>query len=774
MKKIILIVVIFCLSIEAKEQIVPNNYAWPLPSYKNAREMINAGQYSKAVFYINKTIDPPFPYGFEATNGFKIGFFYYKLLAEALDKNGRTWDNDVCFRSHTWHIYQLLNEPFNRPHEGDFGINSYNACLHALAYVPEKPKTKFAKKELAELYYWLGRANRNIGWNYDAENCFLYAKQLCPSNETMITKYCDELASLYFEQGDFTRAEEMLNYAMENTIQPSRDIFAAYAEVLFNNGKNEQAFDVLLDALSMYQLDAKRQENDPLMRAFKDRICLADEETIYLFYEVLGLQLSKIPAAPENEDLIVLVANERTLLTKVFDFLTREDDIKTIKDNIAAQKTAVQSIKDKSPLPSGEARRMPRGMLIEDIASLDTDEKNIDSFFNLAEWELNNGNPSNAMEIYFVIENTFTNDEIKKLEKDGYSGNFLFNEGLARAYKMQKPWMPFYENYGLSQKHYNEALKLSEKKGGLYNNLIRVAEIYWNLSLLVMGIDLKLAENYRAKALELFPKRNHNTHHEYYRLAKKFTDEKKYGEAIKVYEKWLTQFPFSNPEIYKNCGEIYFNQKDYRNAFKWWLIGVKKMRPFYWDSGLIPKVINEIPYATLKEAKEIQNAIHGMAERYPAKTDKLASVAQLISKSNSGLLAFEIKVKQYEEQQDSSVSNLWNEGLVRYKHPLYACKLGNYNEAAKIYCGKMFDEEYPEFNKKGCAAQYIEPLVDKLDCNHLKLYINSLKKRADMYRNQIGKGADRVNNMVAAIDKRVAELEKRLIDTRKKKKNNIF
>ena len=93
-------------------------------------------------------------------------------------------------------------------------------------------------------------------------------------------------------------------------------------------------FDVLFDGLIVTSINNTHIENDPVINTIIDRITLANDEEIYVFYEILGDMLGIITPKAGMEKSIAFIINERNLLTKIFDFLTCEDDLKRIKERI--------------------------------------------------------------------------------------------------------------------------------------------------------------------------------------------------------------------------------------------------------------------------------------------------------------------------------------------------------------------------------------------------------------------------------------------------------
>ena len=138
--------------------------------------------------------------------------------------------------------------------------------------------------------------------------------------------------------GDFETCLKIYKKLYERNLLKTGNDYAGYARLLFRTGKNKMGFDVLFDGLIVTSINNTHIENDPVINTIIDRITLANDEEIYTFYETLGDMLGIITPKAGMEKSIAFIINERNLLTKIFDFLTSEDDLKRIKDEIAVNR----------------------------------------------------------------------------------------------------------------------------------------------------------------------------------------------------------------------------------------------------------------------------------------------------------------------------------------------------------------------------------------------------------------------------------------------------
>jgi tetratricopeptide (TPR) repeat protein len=281
-------------------------HGWPLKSYLTAKKLKNndPGQAEKI---INEALQS-LQLDREAIPGYQYGFFYYSLLGKVLE---------------------LKNQ---RP----FALKPYRIASAYMSDVSSLTDTKPA----AELYCSLGRACRAVGWDFDAENYFLAALAVCTNDIDIWQNASVGLAELYINDGEFTRAATVLKDLFVKVPEPSRDAYGMYGKTLFYTGKPREGFSVLKEGLLFHPVPAGNAEKDPILSLYIDRLGEADETEVYEFYMALGTQLDMLEPIKKNEKTIAFVANERTLLTKLFDYITKEDDIKRIQERIAARNAA--------------------------------------------------------------------------------------------------------------------------------------------------------------------------------------------------------------------------------------------------------------------------------------------------------------------------------------------------------------------------------------------------------------------------------------------------
>jgi len=311
------------------------SFSWPDDSYIKACEMLKANKNKEAVDFLNKIMVPPFPFGFEPTpppyqstnslpkaeeekeaaclfynkypKRFKIGFYYYELLGQA---------------------YLYSNKP----------AEAFSTFFMSENYMPRKYKNAAESNLVARHYCNLSKTCEKLNRYADAESYCNHALTLCSSNDEVYAEILITRAVLMEKIGNFELCLKIYKELYGKNLLKNGEDYAGYARLLFRTGKNKMGFDVLFDGLIATSINNLQIENDPVINTIIDRITLASNEEIYVFYETLGDMLGIINLKAGMEKSIAFIINERNLLTKIFDFLASEDDLKRIKEEIAVNR----------------------------------------------------------------------------------------------------------------------------------------------------------------------------------------------------------------------------------------------------------------------------------------------------------------------------------------------------------------------------------------------------------------------------------------------------
>ncbi len=135
-------------SVPATNSITP--FSWPLPSYIEAQNLFSSGNPERAIQLLQEEMSGIFPFGFSATNGYKIYFYYYKLLGDAYSK-------------------------------ADKPVGAIDAYRLALAPVPYSTITN-SPIPYAKCLYGLGKQFMEINRCGDAEDVMIGALNLSSNN----------------------------------------------------------------------------------------------------------------------------------------------------------------------------------------------------------------------------------------------------------------------------------------------------------------------------------------------------------------------------------------------------------------------------------------------------------------------------------------------------------------------------------------------------------------------------------------------------------------
>ncbi len=285
---------------------VTNLPSWPTRAFAQAEQLV-AVNATNAAAVIARSLAPT-ALRAPARDGYPAGVFWYLLDTRALEQHDKT-------------------------------LEAFNAAAWAREYTPHRTNLSDVLP-WAEVYCAQGRTHRAIGWDQDAEAYYGAAQQLAVSNVAVWQECATALAGLALDSGDFARAERHLRDLFVRVERPTRAAYAMYAKTLFYSGKPHDGFDTLKECMTLYPLDAALVEKDPVFALYVDRLGEATETELCGFYDALGTQLELIPPVQGNEAALALCANERTLLTRLFPFLTKEDDMARIRAIISAKEAA--------------------------------------------------------------------------------------------------------------------------------------------------------------------------------------------------------------------------------------------------------------------------------------------------------------------------------------------------------------------------------------------------------------------------------------------------
>ena len=150
------------------------------------------------------------------------------------------------------------------------------------------------------------------------------------------------------------------------------------------------------------------------------------------------------------------------------------------------------------------------------------------------------------------------------------------------------------------------------------------------------------------------------------------------------------------------------------------------------------------------------------AARNPAVVDKVTEIANWLQKIDDPRVAFERELREAELRNDPGVSNLLQQALTRYQHPVYAEKLGDVRTLTAIYCAKLHAGGNLSLHDvmRPTAAERLDALycAGKMDHSAIRKYHAALKSRADELR---GGGVTKIEEHVQELDQRIAWLEQR-------------
>jgi len=383
LKKIIFIIAVFTFVSIGAEIKIEKSAAGLMETYNKASIMFSEGKVKEMVIFLEKEMRYPFPFDYEPMPepfqpSIKLPDICqkplpeniddsvkksYKILQEKAEKARKRYEKQVAKEKQEYitafrnifpagfkagfYFYQLLGRgymninPAVKGHVNtDMAAEAYNTFRYSEAYMPHEGytnKTTAAKLLGAKHYFNIAWACTTLNRDVDADKYCNYALTFCPTNDQTYAELSVILSLSAEKAGDFKAAAEIYKKLYERYFFKSGMDYIRYAKMLFRLGKERKAFKILDDGLIMTSVDSEDMKNDIVFNFMLERITLATDEEIFTFYQTLGDMLEIIKLKAGMEESVAYIIKERNLLTKIFYFLTNEEDLKRIRERIKSQ-----------------------------------------------------------------------------------------------------------------------------------------------------------------------------------------------------------------------------------------------------------------------------------------------------------------------------------------------------------------------------------------------------------------------------------------------------
>ena len=207
------------------------------------------------------------------------------------------------------------------------------------------------KEECKQLsYIQIAKSSMGFNKNLSAENHLTYV--INPTNNASDDILCEAvgaLAELYVKQGRYEAAYDAISLVLERVVYLPKSIMLQRADSCFWLNKNQEAFADLLAVLFSDDLNRKEPWNDPVLTLFLRRITRAEDRDVAALYDALGYQMNLIYSDKNLKksdvvDTISFYIGQRKLLCEVFPFLTKADDINSLRSEYEKDYINVQSL----------------------------------------------------------------------------------------------------------------------------------------------------------------------------------------------------------------------------------------------------------------------------------------------------------------------------------------------------------------------------------------------------------------------------------------------
>jgi len=329
--------------------------------YMKVLGMLQKNKGKEAVGYLNKIMEPPFPYtsfipapeyqhvkklieqleqgspgnlNGKARESFerKSKKLKEKLLAELTEKEQAFYKGFPKEFKVGYYFYELLGMGYlfsGKP------VEAYSTFLMSENCMPVKYANAESSRLAAHHFFNIGRTcGEMLNRNCDAENYCIYALELCSSNDAVWADILTTRTVILQKIGNYEQCAKIYKKLYSRNLLKTEINYVRYANVLFRLGRPREAFNILDDGLIMCSVQNNNIKDDLIINTILDRITLTTDDEIMRFYDTLGSLLGMLTPKSGMEKSIAFLINERSLLAKIFDYLTVENDLQHIKAEI--------------------------------------------------------------------------------------------------------------------------------------------------------------------------------------------------------------------------------------------------------------------------------------------------------------------------------------------------------------------------------------------------------------------------------------------------------
>ena len=378
----------------------------------------------------------------------------------------------------------------------------------------------------------------------------------------------------------------------------------------------------------------------------------------------------------------------------------------------------------------------------------------LEDVFNIAEVCLNRYESYRAAEIYKLILENVPQKELEKFRYDNCSGTFIANAGLCFAASYArwniKKAMLTNDIYYL---HGKQAYEIAVEKPGGCQNVYRFQKLLYALVEIAPAGKEKYIQHTReisnTKKVRIITKQVESIWLEFIR-----GNAKEAAASFNVIFDGNPQFHIS---VYKKAGLVSLELEDYRSAVKYWFAGLKLMWQRYLYGApreQIREIKNILPLLTTEEIEEFLEITRKIAARNPALAKNVSKIAEWMNVANDEQIQFELKLRGLENAQSDEYKAMLKEGIKKYKYPVYAEKLGDYNLSAELQCKRI-----QNCNEKFRLRYYMkrfEHIIDKIDNESLKKYRDVLKAKEETLKSK------NAGNLIDEMKLKIKEFSRRL------------
>lgn|GEM_PF-6942820 len=218
-------------------------------------------------------------------------------------------------------------------------VRAYRVLANAFTYLPTAAPPAFAAGEFWRWQLAIGRQCAALNRTFDAQWYLQQARRGLSTNDALYYEITAELAGVLSRLGDYEQAAALLDdvFAWRRAQPPL--VWHDYIRLLFLCGRFEEGVAAIFAGARAHGFSARFVERDYFIADAARYWHFFRDADVLDWYELLGENLERLAPRRENEQLITLLINTRTLMKQAHPELLAlpEDDLQALRERLARE-----------------------------------------------------------------------------------------------------------------------------------------------------------------------------------------------------------------------------------------------------------------------------------------------------------------------------------------------------------------------------------------------------------------------------------------------------